>query len=93
MRNGRPIRLLKRQRDRQDAFPTDRIAFCAEAAMHDSTALAKWEDGKHTEAAFNHLCVAIAYNNYLEDYFDGAIPRETMLNELRIMGYPTEIVP
>ena len=93
MTEVRHSRFFHKQEDRQrHNFPPDRIAFHPNKASKDVDALKKWSDSDHSIVDMVTLCQAIAYNNYLDEYFaDKMIPVEMMQNELRIMGYPWEI--
>ena len=69
----------------QYKFPKDRIAFRKEAYQEDMKVLKLWKQGKiNTEA----LCVEIAWNNYLNEYFpNGAIPMDMMIKFLEDTGW------
>lgn len=80
---------------RQSKFPKDRIAFRsnATAASRDTAAMERWQESKHTIWDMEKLCKDIAYNNGLKNYWrDGMIPIDMMQNELRLLGYTSEIV-
>ena len=83
--------IYKKQAERQQALFNrgihDRIAFYqTEAAVAaDNRDLKLWQQRKIT---FQHLCFKIAWNNYLETFFDyGSVPEEMMLNFLKSSGW------
>lgn len=89
------------QESRQLEFPSDRIAFFRDVlAREDEEKAAEefaWEiankdmadiqDYESGVIDLDMLCKRVARNNYLDRYFKKGIPRDTMLNELRIMGW------
>ncbi len=69
----------------QYKFPKDRIAFRKEAYQDDMRVLKLWKQGVMTTEA---LCVEIAWNNYLNEYFEnGAIPMDMMTKFLEDTGW------
>lgn len=87
------------QEGRQSEFPSDRIAFFRDVlAKDDSTKEAVWRIAEKDIQCFNDyetgaitmdiLCMRVAKNSFLDRYFKGkGIPKEMMLNELKLMGY------
>lgn len=77
--------IVRNQEARQQCFPPDRLAFHYSAVNKDTTLFKLFESHQIT---LHMLCVEVARNNYLGDYWpDGAVPEEIMLNELRIIGW------
>lgn len=73
------------QEGRQSKFPPDRIAFHEKAAPMDANAMSDYVKGL---ISFDALCRIVAWNNYLDEYFeDGMIPAPMMKNELRMCGW------
>ena len=84
------------QEGRQNEFPSDRIAFfrdvigdaspevMVEIAEKDLQCFNDYETGAIT---LDILCMRIAKNNFLDRLFKKGIPREMMMNELRLLGW------
>ena len=86
------------QEGRQREFPSDRSAFFRDVlAKDDSTKEAVWRIAEKDIQCFNDyetgvitldiLCMRVAKNNFLDRLFNKGIPKEMMLNELKLMGY------
>lgn len=89
------------QGSRQEEFPTDRIAFFRDVLAREGEEKAAedfaWSIADKDMECFHDyevgvidldlLCKRVAQNNFLDRYFKKGIPRDMMLNELRIMGW------
>lgn len=88
--SGRMQTTYEEQGLRQMRYPKDRIAFLGTqtAVTADQAVMSKWVKGW---IGIEQVCKDIAYNNFLDQYFpDGKIPRNMMINELRICGWLVE---
>ena len=76
--------IVRDQESRQQCFPPDRLAFHYSAVSKDTMMFKAFE--RH-EITLHMLCMEVAKNNYLDDYFPDGVPEDMMINELKIIGW------